>query len=110
MGTRSSTRHEAAPGLRRIYLGEAELRRRGDISTVEVTKARRKSIAATASCLLEGGAGLRIRAARAAEPGAGPFVSTYGGLWEPVRSESSRCPRRRDGLEVGPVLRFTAPA
>jgi hypothetical protein len=88
------------------YLGEAELRRRGELSTIEITK--------TAQEVYRGDRLVPIPAESpvfAYVPHApqnqvqGRIVSTYGGLWEtgPL-SIVTLSKGKRDGLEVGHVL------
>jgi hypothetical protein len=93
-------------GYTGIYLGEAELRRRGDLSTIEVTKATQEIYRGDRLLALPAEKPVFAYVPHAPQqPVEGRVVSTYGGLWETgplaivVLSKGTR-----DGVEVGHVL------
>ena len=89
-----------------IYLGEAELRRRGDISTIEVTKAAQEIYRGDRLVPFSKEGPVFAYVPHAPQnPVRGRIVSTYGGLREtgPL-SIVTLSKGRRDGLEVGHVL------
>jgi hypothetical protein len=93
-------------GYTGIYLGEAELRRRGQISTIAVTKAAQEIYRGDRLLAFPAENPVFTYVPHAPQAAVeGRVVSTYGGLWETgplaivALSKGSR-----DGLEVGHVL------
>ena len=89
-----------------IYLGEAELRRRGELSTVELTKAALEVYRGDRLVPIPRTSPVFAYVPHAPQsPVRGRIVSTYGGLWEtgPL-SIVTLSKGTRDGLEVGHVL------
>jgi hypothetical protein len=93
-------------GYTGIYLGEAELRRRGDLSTIAVTKAAQEIYRGDRLLAFPVETPVFAYVPHAPQSAIeGRVVSTYGGLWETgplaiiALSKGSR-----DGLEVGHVL------
>lgn len=93
-------------GYTGIYLGEAELRRRGDLSTIAVTKAAQEIYRGDRLVAFPVETPVFAYVPHAPQSAIeGRVVSTYGGLWETgplaiiALSKGSR-----DGLEVGHVL------
>ena len=89
-----------------IYLGEAELRRRGELSTVEITKAAQEVYRGDRLVPIPRETPVFAYVPRAPQTQVqGRIVSTYGGLREtgPL-SIVALSKGTRDGLEVGHVL------
>lgn len=89
-----------------IYLGEAELRRRGELSTIEITKAVQEVYRGDRLVAAPQEPPIFAYVPHAPQnPVQGRIVSTYGGLWEsgPL-SIVTLSKGKRDGLEVGHVL------
>jgi hypothetical protein len=93
-------------GFTAVYLGEAELRRAGPVSTIEITKAAQEIYRGDKLRPVPRETPIFAYMPRAPQnPIRGRVVSTYGGLWEagPLAivaiSKGSR-----DGMEVGQVL------
>jgi hypothetical protein len=93
-------------GYTAVYLGEAELRRRAELSTVAVTKAAQEIYRGDKLIAFSVEAPVFAYVPHAPDtPLEGRVVSTYGGLWETgplaivALSKGSR-----DGVEVGHVL------
>lgn len=89
-----------------IYLGEAELRRRGDLSTIEITKAVQEVYRGDRLVPFSKEGPVFAYVPHAPQnPIRGRIVSTYGGLWETGPLAIVTLSKgRRDGLEVGHVL------
>ena len=89
-----------------IYLGEAELRRRGELSTVEITKASQEVYRGDRLVPVPPESPVFAYVPHAPQnPVQGRIVSTYGGLWETGPLAIVALSKgRRDGLEVGHVL------
>lgn len=89
-----------------IYLGEAELRRRGELSTVEITKAAQEVYRGDRLVPFPKEGPIFAYVPHAPQsPVRGRIVSTYGGLWETGPLAIVTLSRgKRDGLEVGHVL------
>ena len=89
-----------------VYLGEAEMRRRGELSTVEVTKAVQEVYRGDRLVPVPRDSPIFAYVPHAPQnPVRGRIISTYGGLWEtgPL-SIVTLSKGTRDGLEVGHVL------
>lgn len=93
-------------GYTAIYLGEAELRRRGELSTIAITKAAQEIYRGDKLLAFPAETPVFTYVPHAPDTTVeGRVVSTYGGLWETgplaivALSKGSR-----DGLEVGHVL------
>ena len=89
-----------------IYLGEAELRRRGQISTVELTKAAQEVYRGDRLLAFPKEGPVFAYVPHAPQNRVqGRIISTYGGLWETGPLAIVAISRgTRDGLEVGHVL------
>lgn len=89
-----------------IYLGEAELRRRGELSTIEVTKAVQEIYRGDRLLPIPTESPVFAYVPHAPQNKVqGRIVSTYGGLWETGPLAIVALSRgKRDGLEVGHVL------
>jgi hypothetical protein len=89
-----------------IYLGEAELRRRGELSTIEVTKAVQEIYRGDKLLAIPAESPVFAYVPHAPQSKVqGRIVSTYGGLWETGPLAIVALSRgKRDGLEVGHVL------
>lgn len=89
-----------------IYLGEAELRRRGELSTVEITKAAQEVYRGDRLVPFPKEGPIFAYVPHAPQsPVRGRIVSTYGGLWETGPLAIVTLSKgKRDGLEVGHVL------
>ena len=89
-----------------IYLGEAELRRRGELATVEITKAAQEVYRGDRLVPFPKDGPIFAYVPHAPQsPVRGRIVSTYGGLWETGPLAIVTLSRgKRDGLEVGHVL------
>ena len=89
-----------------VYLGEAELRRRGEISTIEITKAAQEVYRGDRLVPVPQESPIFSYVPHAPQqPVEGRVISTYGGLWESGPLSIIALSRgRRDGLEVGHVL------
>jgi hypothetical protein len=93
-------------GYTAIYLGEAELRRRADLSTIAITKAAQEIYRGDKLLAFPAEAPVFAYVPHAPDTAVeGRVVSTYGGLWEtgPL-SIVALSKGARDGLEVGHVL------
>jgi hypothetical protein len=89
-----------------IYLGEAELRRRGELTTVEIRKAAQEIYRGDRLLPIPPDAPVFAYMPHAPQTALhGRVISTYGGLWEtgPL-SIIALSKGTRDGLEVGHVL------
>lgn len=89
-----------------IYLGEAELRRRGEISTVEIVKAAQEIYRGDRLIAYPRENPVFAYVPHAPENKVqGRIISTYGGLWETGPLSIVALSRgTKDGLEVGHVL------
>jgi hypothetical protein len=89
-----------------IYLGEAELRRRGELSTIEVTKAVQEIYRGDKLLAIPTESPVFAYVPRAPQNRVhGRVISTYGGLWETGPLAIVALSRgKRDGIEVGHVL------
>jgi hypothetical protein len=89
-----------------VYLGEAELRRRGELSTVEITKAAQEIYRGDRLVAIPPDSPVFAYVPHAPQnPVQGRIVSTYGGLWETGPLAIVTLSKgTRDGLEVGHVL------
>ena len=97
---------KALLGYVAIYLGEAELRRRGELSTVEITKAALEVYRGDRLVPIPRQSPVFAYVPHAPQNAVrGRIISTYGGLWEtgPL-AIVSLSKGTRDGLEVGHVL------
>jgi hypothetical protein len=93
-------------GYTAIYLGEAQLRRRGDVSTIEITRAVQEIYRGDKLRAFPRETPVFAYAPHAPQSAvAGRVVSTYGGLWETGPLAIITVSKgTRDGLEVGHVL------
>ena len=89
-----------------VYLGEAELRRRGELSTIEITKAVQEVYRGDRLVPTPQEPPIFAYVPHAPQsPVQGRIVSTYGGLWEAGPLAIVTLSKgKRDGLEVGHVL------
>jgi LysM domain len=89
-----------------IYLGEAELRRAGEVTTVEVTKAVQEIYRGDRLLAFPRENPVFAYAPHAPQnPVQGRVISTYGGLWETGPLAIVALSKgTRDGLDVGHVL------
>jgi hypothetical protein len=89
-----------------IYLGEAELRRAGEVATVEVTKAAQEIYRGDRLLAFPRENPVFAYAPHAPQnPVQGRVISTYGGLWETGPLAIVALSKgTRDGLDVGHVL------
>ncbi|HYH40994.1 MAG TPA: LysM domain-containing protein [Burkholderiales bacterium] len=89
-----------------VYLGEAELRRRGELSTIEITKAVQEVYRGDRLVPTPPDPPIFAYVPHAPQNQVqGRIVSTYGGLWETGPLAIVTLSRgKRDGLEVGHVL------
>jgi hypothetical protein len=88
------------------YLGEAELRRRGELSTIEITKAAQEVYRGDRLVPVSSESPVFAYVPHAPQNQVqGRIVSTYGGLWETGPLAIVTLSKgKRDGLEVGHVL------
>jgi hypothetical protein len=89
-----------------VYLGEAELRRRGEISTVEITVAAQEIYRGDKLLPFPPDSAVFDYIPHAPQNAVrGRVVSTYGGLWETGPLAIVALSKgKRDGIEVGHVL------
>src|SRR5688572_27525604 len=97
---------KALRGYVAIFLGEAELRRRGELSTVEITKSVQEVYRGDRLVPFSKEGPVFAYVPHAPQNQVrGRIVSTYGGLWETGPLAIVTLSKgRRDGLEVGHVL------
>jgi hypothetical protein len=93
-------------GFTAVYLGEAELRRAGPVSTIEITKAAQEIYRGDKLRPVPRETPVFAYVPHAPQsPVRGRVVSTYGGLWEAGPLAIVAISRgTRDGIEVGQVL------